>query len=237
MNWTVYEDKYLLHCAIHSKGLVDIGGLAFGSTAPDNHVTSHIKFLLILNLLSSAIWTLSKLPGFLPNKNKTCQDMSAQVMIVLIKVLKCWSCDLVMRRSYRISLMKSDLLKGPHEPGRAIWGPQLRRRLQLSQLDVNGVRVIFAVLTTERDKRLQFPSGYHCGSLFIDVRHEFPISALFLQKFISNVNSLTLYQYPCQCHRALLFTFTTPHSVIFWRQAKHTFNSRLSYRLHIKLTK
>lgn len=95
-------------------------------------------------------------------------------------------------QSHPLSLLQTDFLQGPHQASSTIWRPELGGRLELSELQVEGIWMVPAVLTAKWDKRLQFPCGNHCGCLFIhNFRHEFQISALFL-KVIRNKENVFL---------------------------------------------
>jgi len=85
------------------------------------------------------------------------------------------------RRPHPLPLLQADLLQRPHQAGGSVRGPELGGRLQLPQLQVEGVGMVPRVLAAERDERLTFPRCDHRGCLFKhDVRHEAQISALFL---------------------------------------------------------
>lgn len=180
--------QYLLNCAVHREGLVHIRGLILTAMTPYDHVSCHIQLLLIFNLIRSS--SLPQLPALLPITSQSYLKHAVfslrsvrfclKEKLSAKRLLLCSTVETKSKTNYLLALVQSDLLKGSHESSRPVRGPELRGRLQLPQLEIHSIRVISAVLTTERDKRLQFACGYHCGSLFIDVRHEFPISALFL---------------------------------------------------------
>lgn len=162
--------------------------------APDNNISCCVELLFKLHfLLSDSHTAFPKLPAFLQIRIKPLDQYLSErsernvfyyrlciVHLSLITTIICNHCNSI--QSHPLSLLQTDFLQGPHQASGAIGWTELGGRLELSKLQVEGIWMVLAVLTSKWDKRLQFPCGNHRGCLFIhDFRHEFQISALFLE--------------------------------------------------------
>lgn len=176
--WCFLSEKvgHLLHLAVDSEGLVHIRGLGTTALAPNNHGSRTVELLFKLHIfLPDPHAAFPELPPFLETKIH-------HVLLRWYKPRVFWF-PKIRLQSHPVPLLQADFLQGPHQTGGTVRRPELGRGLELSQLQVEGVRMVPAVFASERDKRLQFPGCDHRGCLFIhDFRHESQISALFLPK-------------------------------------------------------
>lgn len=155
--------------------------------APYDHSSSTVEFLFKLHvLLPGAHTSFPELPPFLSERHTW--QASSPSHIALTSAL--WLVHGKAAHSHPVPLVEADFLQGAHQAGGTVRRPEFGCGLELSQLQVEGVRMVSAVFTSERNKQLQVPCCDHRGCLFIhDFRHESQISALFLREGCLNVNS------------------------------------------------